>query len=250
MEHVLLGVDLFAREVAGVAPGRRAARAFVAAAKERREKTAAHRGPPSGSLIPGIALFPRVNLHAPREPVRLEAHTGFVFPPQSGVARAPPTKLGQRLRRRRHQRLEKKHDVTHHRHLRVVIPELPALAGEVERQFVGVHGETHLQAHLRQQLGIPGSEIGRFLPPEDDVVVGDGFLDAVEVVQHLGQPPGPLRAVKAEVLSLHAERPHLEPERSYRSVRVAAVVQAERRRVVGDPQAQHRVGNRREGRER
>ena len=249
MQHVLLGVDLLAREVAGVAPRRRASRSLVAGPEEAGEKTSAHGGPPSGALITRVALFPRVNLHASREPVRLEPLPGSVLPPQRGVPGAPPAKLGQRLGRGRHQRLEEEHDVAHHRHLGVVVTELPALAGEVEREFVGIHRKAHLQAHLRQEPRVPRAEIRRFLPPEHHVVICHRLLDPVEVVQHLRQPPRSLGAVEAEVLRLHPERSHLEPERRDRSVRVAAVVKAEGRGMVVHPETQNRIRRRRKGRE-
>ena len=197
-----LGVDLLAREAAGVAPRRRASRSLVAGPEEAGEKTSAHGGPPSGALITRVALFPRVNLHAPREPVRLEPLPGSVLPPQRGVPGAPPAKLGQRLGRGVISALKKN---TCH--------ASPASRGSCHpapcsrrRGRTGVRrdpSESPSAGTPATGACVPRAEIRRFLPPEHHVVIRHRLLDPVEVVQHLRQPPRSLGAVKAKVLRLH-----------------------------------------------
>ena len=181
----------------------------------------------------------------------LEPLAGFEFPPQRGVAGPPPAELRERLGRRRHHRLEHEDDVAHHHHLRVVIPELARLPGEIEGQLALLHGESHLQAHLADEFSIALAETGAAFPAKHEVVLRrHRRAHPVEIIQHLRQSRGALGAVETKILRLHAEGSHLETERRRRPVGVARVVLAKRRGMIDDAKAKHRVGDGRQRRER
>ena len=221
--------------------------------RTERQEAAAQRAAPAragAAFVAGVALLPGVYFwRSTRQRAGVKPSPGLYFQKAPRPAGAT-CELGQRVRGGGHQRLEHEHDVAHHEHLRVVVRQFPRLAGEVERQLLVLHGEAHLQTHLAQQSLFAVAEARAALPPEHQVRVTHRLAHAVEVVQRLRQPRRALGTVEPEVLRLHREGAHLEPERLHGAVRGAGVVLAEHGRVVAHAPAHDRVRHGRQARHR
>ena len=265
VQHVILGVDLGAREDARLRRRGRQARTEAALAEQTVEERLI-----LGGRVLARGVDPRHRLHlgaeAGHDELTGEGGVGgrllaapllgllrggalLEAPREARVSGRPCAQLGQVVRRRRCHELAQVHDVAESEQFRVELGEARIFVREVRGQVLVGAREGELRAELREQLALALAQPHRALEAEDVPIRRRRIRARAEVVEKDGARGGQVRVRELRALGLDLEVAHLEGKRLRRPLILARVVQREVRGHIARAQAQHRVRDRDDGRE-